>query len=250
MEAPELERQRRQFREQLRHALGIHAELLRAASHLHARGLEFEIRVHAHRDLRSPARAACDVGETPHLELGFHVDHYRGGDRALELGWALAGPGEAHELGTHAGRECHVHFACRGYVDPVHEAAEMPHDGRHRVGLHGVVDLDPGRKRSAQFLCLARHDCAVVGVEGRAAKFVRDRRDLSPADQQFAILRVEVWVRRVLREIVEHDYCGVKVVLNCAARAGRSNLPFGLRGSSGSQARWCGTMKFGRLAFR
>ena len=31
-------------------------------------------------------------------------------------------------------------------VNAIHDCREMLHDDRHRVGLHGVMDLDPGRQ--------------------------------------------------------------------------------------------------------
>ena len=114
----------------------------------------------------------------------------------------------------------------------------MLHDRRHGVCLHCEVNLDLGGESCAQFLHFARHHGAVVCVKGSPAELRRDGGDLAAADEQFAVLRVEVRVRSVLREGVEHCYCGTKTVLNWAARAGRSNLPLGLRGSSGSHATW------------
>ena len=127
--------------------------------------------------------------------------------------------------------KCHVHLAGRGHVDTVHQPAEMPHHGRHRVGLHRIVNFDRLGQRGAQFLYLSVHHRAIVGVEGRATDFLCDRRHLAAADEQFAILSIEIRMRCVLCEVVEHGHWAVNTVLNCAARAGRSNFPFGLRGS-------------------
>ena len=64
VKAAKLERQPCDVGEHLRHALGIDAELLRAAAHLHARGLELEIRIHAHRDARTLAAASASAAST------------------------------------------------------------------------------------------------------------------------------------------------------------------------------------------
>src|SRR6185437_13535343 len=52
VQADERQRQLREAAQYLRDALGIDAELLRATAHLHARGLELEVRVDADRDPR------------------------------------------------------------------------------------------------------------------------------------------------------------------------------------------------------
>ena len=46
---------------------GVDAELLRPAAHLHARALELEIGVDAHRDARRQCRARCDVARAARL---------------------------------------------------------------------------------------------------------------------------------------------------------------------------------------
>ena len=69
------------------HALGVDAELLRAAAHLHAGRLELEIGIHADRDRAAACRVRCAIAaRRSQLELGFDVDDDAGGHGALELG--------------------------------------------------------------------------------------------------------------------------------------------------------------------
>ena len=92
---------------------------------------------------------------------------------------------------------------------------------------------------------------AVVGVERRAADLAREIGHASTADQQRVTVDAEVRMRGVLRVAVSmqwlrpgtHDASPLlQEERSCAASAGRSYLPFGLRGSDSRQSMWAGTM--------
>ena len=76
--------------DQVRHALGIDPELLRAAAHLHARSLEVETRVHANRQAWRYAQFLADGDGALDLALGFAVECYAQGYRAFQLTITLA----------------------------------------------------------------------------------------------------------------------------------------------------------------
>ena len=68
----------------------VDAELLRPAAHLHARGLELEVGIDAHRDSRGQAQAARHVGERGHFACRLDVDEDAACDGLRELGVGLA----------------------------------------------------------------------------------------------------------------------------------------------------------------
>jgi hypothetical protein len=59
-----------------------------------------------------------------------------------QFGVALAGAGEADLGRVGAGVQRHLQLAGRGHVDAVDQPRHHAHHGRHRVGLHRVVQLD------------------------------------------------------------------------------------------------------------
>src|SRR5215472_2918516 len=95
MKAYELEWQGGHPSQQLRHNLGVDAELLRSPAHLHPRGLQLEVRIDPDRDLGRPAAPPADVGQYAELALGFDIDDDAGGDGPGELGIGLARAGKA-----------------------------------------------------------------------------------------------------------------------------------------------------------
>ena len=166
-------------REHLRHALGIDAELLRSAAHLHARGLQLEIGIDAHGDARPHAAARARARRAAHLALGLDVDRRcRRRRRARAPHRVLPGPGEADRRPV----QCRLasatsQLADGGDVEAVDQAAHVSHDRRHRIRLDRVVQMR--RRRAAPRAAPATLRVmtrAVVGIERRAADLRRDRR--------------------------------------------------------------------------
>ena len=130
---PELERRADERLQHGRNAFRIDAELLGAATHFHAGGLELEIGIDADRDLGALAGLACDRGQALELQLGLGVDDDASGDRLLELGGRLSGPGKADLLASDRRRECDAELAARCDIET--ERCEARDDGGQRLAL-------------------------------------------------------------------------------------------------------------------
>jgi hypothetical protein len=184
VEAKELERQGVEFGEHRRHEFGIDAELLRAAAHLHAAGLELEVRVDADRDLRPQSEPRGDARQPAHLALGLEVHDDAGPCRCLELGVGLAGPGEADLVARDVRGERDLELAARGDVEAVHLPGHVRDDGRHGIGLDGVVQLEVRGQRGPQLLHPAVHHRAVIDIKRRVADLGGDLGEPAPADHE------------------------------------------------------------------
>ncbi len=85
----------------LRHLLGVDAELLRPAAHLHARRLELEVRIHAHRHARGQAKLSCDLRQQPDLAHRLDIDQDARRDRLHAVRpRALPGPAKLISCGS------------------------------------------------------------------------------------------------------------------------------------------------------
>src|SRR6185503_8135011 len=94
VEPDELERLR-QAREQSRDLLRVDAELLRAAGHLHARGLQLEVGVDANRDSTLAARRCGERSQATQLAGTLDVHRDACSQRALQVQQRLAGARKA-----------------------------------------------------------------------------------------------------------------------------------------------------------
>ena len=89
----------------LGHALGVHAELLGAAAHFHARAFQLKVGINPHRYAR--ARTA-ERGNALHFAFRFKVDGNARGHRLRKLRIGLAGPRKADRLRIRARRQCNL----------------------------------------------------------------------------------------------------------------------------------------------
>ena len=169
MKAFEGERCGLDFLQQPGHLFGIDAELLGAAAHFHARGLELEIGIHAYRHACRQPQTLLDVGQERHFAEGFDIDEDAGGHRLGKLALRFAGAGKADVLRLGAGIQGHQQLAAGGDIDAIDQAGHVRHQGRHGVGLHGVVQLHGGRQGGAQRGHARAEQAAVIGVVGRLA---------------------------------------------------------------------------------
>ena len=184
-------------RERQRHLLGIDAELLRSAAHLHARGLELEIGVHPDRDARGTALAPRKLGKQSDLAERFDVDEDAGSDGLRELDLGLAGSGEADVLRIRPRVECDAQLATRRNVETVDAAGHVGHQCRHRVGLDRVMHVDRRRDRIAQLGHARVERTAVIGIEGRAADACGETGQRHAANHQFPVFDGELRHRGV-----------------------------------------------------
>jgi hypothetical protein len=177
------------------------------------------------------------------LELGgrLDVDDDPGLERRAELGVALAGAGKAHVGGWRGRAERDPEFPGRGHVEAVDERRHVLDHRRHRVGLHGVVELDPGRQGRAQRCDPLADQPARVEVERCAADAPRVLPERHPVDHQLVVNDAEAGDGDVQRQ-GPGGHQPAAPVANSARRATRSYLPFGLRGSAARQAMRAGTM--------
>ena len=95
--------------------------------------------------------------------------------------------------------EGNLEFVGRGDVDAIDEFCHVVDDGRHRIGLHRVVDLDFGGQGRAQFGHAAIQQGAVVGVKRGLANLGGEASEGNAADEQFAVFGAELVHRRVSR---------------------------------------------------
>jgi hypothetical protein len=130
---------------------------------------------------------------------GLHVDQHAGGHRLAQLGVALAGAGKADLGRVGAGVQRHLQLAGRGHVDAVDQAGHVAHHGRHRVGLHRVVQL---HRRGSAARSWPRAGAAARGRRRRTASGRRARPagQRLAADQQLAVARRELVHRGMHRE--------------------------------------------------
>ena len=129
-------------------------------------------------------------------------------------------------------------LAAGGDVDAVDQTCHVIDDGRHRVGLHRVVELDACRQRRPQLGHAAGQELPVVGVEGGLADPVDQALEGDAADQQFT-----AGARELVHGRVDGFFAGVHVhcatlwvCSNSVDRVLRSILPLGLRGSGPSRS--------------
>ena len=186
MKALEVEFLRGKGLHQRRHLLDVDAELLRPAAHLHARALEFEIGIDAHRHPRRQAERLRDRAQQGHLAHRLDVDEHPRCHRLAQLDLALAGAGEADLGRVGAGVQRDLELARRGHVDPVHQPRHAADERRHGVGLHGVVQLDGWRQRGAQRADAVDEGGPVVGIERRAADPLDELRQRDAAEHELA----------------------------------------------------------------
>src|SRR6185503_12372940 len=247
VEALEVERKLADSVQHRRDALGVDAERLGPAAHLHPGALELEVRIDAYVDARPGAASGGDGGEALHLALGLEVDDDAGGERRLEVGVGLAGTREADAVRPGAGRERGLELAGGGDVEPVDELRDMGYDVQLRVGLHRVVDVDLAREMSAQELDALADEPVVVGVERRAADAARKLGQRDPANDEAIVDHRELVHRRVDRTRgLAHAAASNRPANSCASSL-RSILPFGLRGRLPLRSTIrAGTMKAGR----
>ena len=229
------------------HALGVDAELLRSAAHFHAGRFELEVGIDAHRHARLERQAPADDGDAFHLRFRFHVQHHAGGDRAAQVNVAFSRTGEADQVRRHGRVERHPLLAAGSDVDAVDQGGHVLDHGRHRIGLHGVVQMDFRRQVAAQQFDPLGQLGAVVGVEGRASDSFGQAGERHAADLQAIALDLELRQRRVLRTGGAHELVSFAVSINscsiCTLNSLRSILPFGLRGRlSGEMITRAGSM--------
>lgn len=208
-------------REDVRYLFGIDPELLRPAAHAHTRALDGEIGIDAHRGERAHPELPRRRGDARELRRRLDLDDDAGCDSLPDLRGGLPGSGEADPIGTDAGVQRVLHLARRGDVDAVDATREVLHEGGHGIRLHGVAELDTRGQKAAQFVD--------SGVEQRPV--VREERCLSDARRHAA--------QRLAAEAelaVDRAEAGRVFVRSHADTSrtmrGRSNLPFGDRGSS------------------
>ena len=123
---------------------GIHSELLGAAAHFHTGTFELEVGVDTYSDASPPASSLLDGGQFGDFAKGFDVDQNAGGNGASQLFGTLSGACEADVAGVGTTIEGHLEFVGRSNVDAIDPFCHIVDDGRHRIGLHCVVDLDFG----------------------------------------------------------------------------------------------------------
>ena len=169
VEALELEAGRGDGVQHVGHLLDVDAELLGAAAHLHARALQFEVRVHAHGHARGDAQLRADVRQQMNLAHRLDVQQHPRGDGLAQFRFALAGAREADLARIGAGVQRHLQLAGGSHVDAVDQLRHEAHDGRHRIGLHRVVQPDAGGQRRAKLVDAPAQQAAVVGEERRLA---------------------------------------------------------------------------------
>jgi len=97
---------------------------------------------------------------------------------------ARAGKADLGRVGT--GIQGHLQLAGRGHVNAVDQGRHQPDHGRHRVGLHRVMQLHLGRQGRAQLRNPGTQQATVVGIKRRLADALGQQRQLLPADDQFA----------------------------------------------------------------
>ncbi len=245
--------------EQVGDLLRVHAKLPGAATHLHPRALQLEIRVDAHGNACCTACLMADRRQLGDFAKRLDVDQDAGGNRLGQLGASLARSGKTDLAWIRSGVESDFQFARRGHVDSIHQSCHVTDQGRHRVRLHGVVQLQRRWQGRAQQRDPAREQLPVVGVERRLADARGESRQRDATNQQLAVLDRELAHRRV------SGYCAVGFVhlpvpgghaavarlsgtgdafaRNSLASALRSILPLGLRGKGPWRTRmFSGTM--------
>ena len=134
-----------QRREKVGDHLGIGAEGLGTAAHLHARGLQLEIRI----DPQGHGHPVAPLPGELHDPLGFRGRFQNDDDsrfhRGLEVLGGFAGSGEADVAGVDAGRQCDAQLRRGGDIQAIGQACEMRDHRRHRIGFHRVVQADARR---------------------------------------------------------------------------------------------------------
>ena len=150
---------------------------------------------------------------------------------------ALAGAGEADLVGVGTAVEGDPQLAAGGHVDAVDKAGHVADQGRHRVGLHRVVELDAGGQRGPQLGDAAGQERPVVGVERRLADPVDEALEGDAADQQLAAGALELVHGGMDRFFAGGGgHWAPWACWNSVDRVLRSILPLGLRGSGPSRS--------------
>ncbi len=188
VETFELESALADLRERLRHLLGVDAELLGTAAHLHPRQLELEVRVDAHGDTGGSALALREGGKQPDLAERFDVEQDAGCEPLRELGLALSGACKADIAGIHAGVERHAKLAARCDVETVDESRHVIHQRRQGIGLHRIMKVDPCGQHLAELRDALVERAAVVHVERRAPDALCKTGERHPSDHELAAL--------------------------------------------------------------
>ena len=94
--------------QQLGNLLHVHPKLLGAAAHLHARALEFKVRVDAHGHPRGQAQFVGYRFQRANLTERLDIDQHPGGDGLAQLGIAFARPSKTHFLRVGVGVQRHL----------------------------------------------------------------------------------------------------------------------------------------------
>ncbi len=119
----------------------------------------------------------------------------------------------------------------------------MLHHGRHRVGLHRIVQLDFRRQAAPQPRHALSQAGTVVGIERRLADAFGQTAQRHAADLQAVVDDGEPAQRGMLRAGRIHDEDSLNTCASCVLSNLRSILPFGLRGRlSGDMMIFCGSI--------
>jgi hypothetical protein len=226
-----------------RHALGIDAERLGPAAHLHARSLELEIGIDPNREARRLARPLGNGERALRLALAFQIERRAMQNGFFQLAVALARPGEADARAVDPGLSHHVQLAARRDVEPVDQTGHMCQHGREAVGLDGVIDFQPLGHGRAQIGDAARHHRARIDEERRSPRPLDQLRGRFTVHGQFAIARL-VPRRDGSDRFSRLAHARISAIICCEIKV-LSSFPFGFTGSVSRQWILCGCMKFG-----
>ena len=194
------------FSQQFGNLLGVDAELLGSAAHLHARTFQLEIGIDAGRNARLAARAAIrallDVSQLSDFAKGFDIDQYAGCNCLSQLLATFSGAGKADVSWICTAVEGNLQFAARGHINAVDQRCHVAHQRRHRVGLHRIVQLNRRRQRGAQLRYTIGKQFPVIGIKRCLPDALCEAGERDSADDKFAITDGELSHRRMQRGLV------------------------------------------------
>ena len=137
----------------------------------------------------------------------------------------LARSGKAYSIGRRWCVEGDFQLATGGNIETVDQSGEMLHDGRHRIRLDRVAQMDLVRQASAQLCHPPRNPFPVVREEGRATDAVDET-----GQQHAADLKATVCYGKLRATHIDIHLLVSNLSANSFARHLRSNLPLGDRG--------------------
>jgi hypothetical protein len=117
------------------HLVGVDAEGLGAAAHLHAAAAQVEIGVHADGEARGLAQLFGDGERPAGFIRGFKVERHALHDRRLQLDIALARPGKADQRGIEPGLTRHAQLAAAGDVETIDQRAHQAQQRREGLAF-------------------------------------------------------------------------------------------------------------------